>query len=252
MEKILGIIQARMSSTRLPNKVMLPIVGKPILWHIYNRLGKCNVDQICIATSTNTSDDEIEKFALKENIEIFRGSEELVLIRLLGAAKRFKADAIVRITADCPFVDPKIVNQLLYIYRHNSNLDFVSNTIERTFPDGLDAEVISTKFLEKLSNNLQDDFFQQWFATYMIENYKQFNCMNYVHITNLSHLRWTVDYEEDYEFIKSIYNELYPKMNIFYLDDILELLTKKPHLSKINQKYPANTSTAIYLNKKPK
>lgn len=252
MGKILGIIQARMNSTRLPNKVMLSIHEKPIIWHIYNRLKKCDLDQICIATSTNSVDDQIEKFALKENIEIFRGSEELVLDRLLGAISKFNAEAIVRITADCPLVDPKIVNKLLEMYRNDNTLDFVSNTIKRTFPDGLDAEVISGEFLKRFSIKFKEPFYQQWFATYMAENYKQFRCLNYENSINLSHMRWTLDYEEDYQFVKSIYDELYPKLGVFYMQDILDLLSRKPHLSMINQNHPADTSTVIYLNEKPK
>lgn len=249
MTKILGIIQARMSSSRLPGKVMLPILVKPVIWHIYNRLRTCNnIAQICIATSTNPLDDEIENFSIKENIAIFRGSEEKLVNRLLGAARKFDADAIARITADCPLVDPKIVDQLITIYLRASNIDFVSNTMERTFPDGLDAEVISTKFLDELSVELHDS--QIWFIMHIIENQRRYRCMNYKNKVNLSKLRWTMDYEEDYEFIKAVYNELYDEAKIFYMEDILNLLARKPSISKINQKYPSDTSTTAYLAQK--
>ena len=131
LAKILGVIQARMGSNRLPGKVMMQILGKPMIWHIYNRLKTCNVDEICIATSTNPNDDKIEEFALKEDIKIFRGSENLILDRLLSATKKFKADAIARITADCPLVDPDIVNHLIQIYRQSPDLDFICNKIGR-------------------------------------------------------------------------------------------------------------------------
>jgi len=249
--KILGIIQARMSSTRLPNKVMLPILEKPIIWHIYNRIRNCDLDYVCIATSTNPNDDEIEKFALNENIPIFRGQEELVLDRLLGAAEKFSSDAIVRITADCPFVDPHIVNRLIDMYRKDPTLDYVSNTIHRTFPDGLDVEVISNRFMKFLSANL-DEFYKEWFIMYVHEKHENFRCINYENQTNLSHLRWTIDYPEDYKFVKKIYEELARKSGIFDMQDILNLIKHKPYLTKINQKYPADTSSIIYKNEKNK
>ncbi len=250
MEKILGVIQARMSSTRLPTKVMLPILDQPILWHINHRLKKSHVDDICIATSTNPNDDKIVQFAIKENIQYFRGSETLVLDRLIGAAEKFNADAIVRITADCPLCDPNIINDMIKIYKDQKGLDFISNTIERTFPDGLDVELMSRGFLHKLSNSLQDSFLREWFPMYIVENCKQFRFVSYTNKNNLSHLRWTVDFAEDYEFIKKIYEDLYLKFDVFDMQNILDLLKNKPELTKINQKYSANTSSIIYRNLK--
>jgi spore coat polysaccharide biosynthesis protein SpsF len=251
MVKILAIIQARMGSSRLPGKVMLPILGKPMIWHIYNRLKTCkNVEQICIATSTNALDDQIEKFANKENIHLFRGSEDQIINRLLGAARKFNADVIVRVTADCPLIDPEIIDQLIKIYLNNSNIDFVSNTIERTFPDGLDVEVISTNFLGKLLVELKES--QEWFIMHIIENHRKYRCLNYKNLENLSKLRWTVDYKEDYEFVKAIYQELFDNVKIFHMQDILNLLTRKPNILKLNQKYSADTSTQSYLAEKKK
>ena len=182
---------------------MLPILERPIIWHIYNRLKGCKkINQICIATSTNPLDDIIETFALKEKVDIFRGSEERIVDRLLGAARKFNADAIVRITGDCPLVDPFVVDQVIQTFLDKPNMDFASNTIERTFPDGLDVEIISRDFLEKLSFQLGDS--QEWFAIHMIKNHELLNCSNYKNTTNLSKLRWTVDYEEDYEFVKKL------------------------------------------------
>lgn len=243
MPKIIVTIQARMGSVRLPKKVMLPILEKPILWHIYNRLKYCdNVDLICIATSTNPLDDEIEDFALKEHIPIFRGPEKILIERLLNAAKKFGADAIVRITGDCPLVDPKIVDQLIHLYKIKPEVEFVSNTLQRTFPDGLDAEVISTKLLEKLEAELTDEDEREYFVNHVIKNHSKYQCANYSQSKNLSHLRWTSDYKEDYEFVKKIYERLYEKSRIFYMQNILELLEKNPDLITINQKH-FNSST---------
>jgi len=244
--KILAVIQARMNSTRLPGKVLLPILGKPILWHIHHRLGKCNVDEICVATSTNQNDDKIQKFAENEHIPIFRGSENLVLDRLLGAAKIFHADAIVRVTGDCPLIDPDVINEMIEIYKNRQEIDFVCNTIQRTFPDGLDVEIMSTNFLCRLSDGLREPFMREWFPMYMVEHCNQFNYVNFTNNENISQLRWTVDFIEDFEFIKTIYEELYPEFDVFMMKDVLNLLQSKPDLVKINQKYSANTSVTIY------
>ncbi|MEM3006428.1 MAG: glycosyltransferase family protein [Candidatus Nitrosotenuis sp.] len=250
MANLIGIIQARMSSTRLAGKVMLPLINKPILWHIHHRFKKCNVDQICIATSTNPNDDQIEKFAANENIRVFRGSENLVLDRLISTAEKFHADAIVRITADCPLFDPQIVNEMISIYKNHQKIDFVSNTIERTFPDGLDSEIMSLDFLYKLSDKLKDPFYREWFPAYIVENCNRFNYVNFKNKENLSHLRWTVDFPEDYEFVKIVYEELFPNLDVFSMQDILDLLNNKPEISIINQKYSSDTSTITYRNLK--
>jgi len=238
MTKILGIIQARMGSTRLPRKVMLPLLDKPVIWRIYERLcSSKNIDQTCISTSTNSLDDKIEEFAKKENISYFRGSEEMIVNRLLNTAKKFKADAIVRVTGDCPLTDPKIIDQLIQIYLEKQNCDFVSNTIERTFPHGLDTEVISTDFLEVLDKKLQDAKTQESFIKYVNSNTKKFSCFNFAYNKNLSYLRWTLDYNEDYIFINKIYQNLYSKIHIFDMNDILNLLEKMPQLSNINKQH---------------
>lgn len=248
MTKILGMIQARIGSSRLPGKVMLPILDKPVIWHIYHRLKQAKkIDQICIACSTNFRDNPIEQFAIKESIPIFRGPEEKILDRLIGAAEKFNANAIVRITADCPFVDPKIVDEIIDVYTSQDDLDFVSNNIRRTFPDGMDVEVISSQFLKKLGVKLYDS--QEWFLMHVIENQKCYKCKSYESKNDLSKLRWTLDYQEDYEFVKVVYSEL-SQLNIFYMEDILDLIRRKPHISEINAMYEADTSTSLYLDYK--
>ena len=225
-----------MNSTRLPGKVMLPILDKPVLWHIFQRLANCKtLDEICIATSKNSSDDIIVEFAKKEGIKFFRGEEEKIADRLVAAANEFDADAIVRITGDCPLVDPLVIDELVSIYRNDTRYDYVSNIIKRTFPDGLDTEVISVNFLRKIFTEIDNS--KKHFSTYIIKNHKKFNYYNYENDKNLAHLRWTLDYEEDFEFIKSVYSKIYPINPNFVKNDILKLLNEEPHLSKINEKY---------------
>jgi len=237
--KIVTIIQARMGSKRLPGKVMLPILGKPILWHIVNRLRFCKeIDEICIATSTNPEDHIIEEFAIKEQILLHRGPEDDVLERILGAVEKFQADVIVRITADCPLVDPNLVDTITRIFKNNPKLEYVSNIINRTFPDGLDTELYSTKLLQKLSKENERN--RMNFVRYIIQNHKKYKTENYSSHHNLPNLRWTLDYPEDYHFIKKIYQELFTEEKVFGFESILDLLNKRPKLSQINSMYPTD------------
>jgi len=150
------IIQARMSSTRLPKKVMLKIGEKPVLWYVYNRVKLSKkVNEIIIATSSDKSDDPIEKFCREENIKFFRGSLEDVLDRFYYAAKRFNFEYILRITADCPLIDREIMDKGIDLHFASSNPEntYTSNTLEYTFPDGLDIEIFSFKLLEEAWKN---------------------------------------------------------------------------------------------------
>jgi spore coat polysaccharide biosynthesis protein SpsF len=237
--KIIGVIQARMGSQRLPGKVMLPILGKPIIWHIYNRLKKCKLlDMIVISTGDSVDNVSICEFASENNIPIYVGSEEDLVDRLYKTAINFQASAIVRITADCPLVDPKIVDKLVSEYLANKDqYDIITNCKIRTFPHGLDAEVYSVNTLEKLLDKMNVIELRDWFALYAYNHPELFRILNISNSLDLSKLRWTLDYQEDYEFIKQIYQNLYKDDVIFYMDDVLNLIKQKPDIIKINSKY---------------
>jgi spore coat polysaccharide biosynthesis protein SpsF len=232
---ILGIIQARMQSVRLPGKVLLPLEGKPVLWHIFFRLAKSKlIDDICISTSTNPIDAKIEKFAHKYGIKIFRGSEENLVKRHLDAAKKFDADVIVRITGDCPLVDPQIVDEVIEVYLKDKKLDFVSNTKTKTYPIGLDVEVFPVKTLEKIFSISEDPIFYEYFiSNYIFENPSIFKSKG-ISLNNPNMLRWTLDYPEDYMLFKKIFGELYLDDKIFHMDDVLNFLEEHIEISKIN------------------
>jgi spore coat polysaccharide biosynthesis protein SpsF len=232
---ILGIIQARMQSDRLPGKVLLPLEGKPILWHIFFRLAKSKlIDDICISTSTNPTDDKIEKFAHKYGIKIFRGSEENLVKRHSDAAKKFAADVIVRITGDCPLVDPQIVDEVIEAYLEDKKLDFVSNSKTKTYPIGLDVEVFPVKTLEKIFSISEDSVFYEYFiSNYIFENPSIFKSKG-ISLNNPNLLRWTLDYPEDYIFFKKIFGALYLDNKIFHMDDVLNFLEEHIEISKIN------------------
>ena len=158
MDKKIGIIvQARMASTRLPNKVMLKLAEKAVLWHVIQRCKKAEADEVIIATSINKENDIIEEFCVKNNFEFFRGSEEDVLDRYYQTAKKFKLDIIIRVTSDCPLIDPAIINNLIKKFKQG-NFDYMSNIAQRSFPRGLDVEIFSFDTLEKAYNLAKEKF----------------------------------------------------------------------------------------------
>ena len=227
-----------MNSSRLSGKVLLDILGKPMLWHIYNRLIKCNLlDTVVISTGDSSRNKQIVDFAKNNDIPIYVGSEDDLLGRLYGTAVHFEASAIVRITADCPLVDPDLVDELVRKYIDNENdLDIVTNCIERTYPHGLDVEVFSIGLLEKIHKEFTNDL-REWFSLYIQKNPSKFKLLNKKYSTNLSNYRWTVDYSEDYEFIKKIYENLYVENQSFSIKQILSLLQTHPQLLEINSKH---------------
>ena len=237
--KIIGIIQIRFGSIMLPKNAMLKILGKPIIWHIHNRLKFCkNLDEIVIATGNSKNNLEIQDFAKKNNISIFEGDEIDLVSRLYETGEKFHASAIVRITGDSPLVDPTIVDQVISTYKKNiKKIDIVSNIREKSFPHGLEVEIFSMESLKKMNVKIKKPEMREWFSLFIEKNPNLFNILNISNSKDLSKLRWTLDYEEDYTFIKKIYEELYIENEIFLMNDILKLIHKNPKLQKINSKY---------------
>ena len=248
---ILAVIQARMNSSRLQGKVLFDILGESTIWRIYERLKFCKyIDRICISTSDEPSDDVIAELAEGKKIDIFRGSQENLVLRHLSAAKKFNAEAVVRITADCPFVDPTIIDELVLMYKKNQNIDFFSNTFPRTYPTGLDVELIPIKTLERLlpiSEN--EEFFEYFISMYIYEHHEEFKHKG-LELKNPNFLRWTMDYEEDYELVKEVFSELYDSKKPFLMKDILSLIERKPHLTKINSIHNLQASHLKYQKEK--
>jgi len=250
---ILAVIQARINSTRLPGKVLLSILDKPIMWYIYERLKfSKELDEICISTSTDISDDPIVEFAKKNNIKYHRGSEANLISRHLGAARAFNADTVVRITADCPLVDPEVVDELILLYKKNPDADFISNTKVRTYPIGLDVEILPVKTLERLLPISDNPTFYEYFVSmHIYENPQSFKSVG-LQLDKPNLLRWTLDYIEDYNFIKEVYSHLYKIGKVFHMRDILELLKQKPELEKINLMHTSQYSHLKYQREKNK
>lgn len=236
--KVVCIVQARVGSTRLPGKVLKQICGKIVLEHDIDRLKRVkNIDEIVIATTTLEKDNAIVKECERLGVKYFRGSEEDVLSRYYYAAKENNADVVVRITSDCPLIDPEISNDVIKYYLNNKDkYDYVSNTIERTYPRGLDTEVFSFKALEKAFNEAISERYREHVTPYIWDNPKVFRLAQYKNSQDYSDLRWTLDTEEDFELIDKIYNLLYPNMHSkFQFQNILSLYHKYPELYDMNK-----------------
>jgi spore coat polysaccharide biosynthesis protein SpsF len=225
-----------MRSSRLPGKVLRPIVGKPMLQLLIERLRRARrVNQIVVATTDNPADDAIEQLARRLNIACFRGSEDDVLDRVLRAAQSVAADVIVEITGDCPLVDPEVVDRLVTVYLAN-DYDYVANVLKRTYPDGLDAQVFATSVLAEVASLTQDPADREHVSLYIYEHAERYQLHNVESglPEQYRDLRLTLDTPEDFELIAGIYGELYPKNPAFTLNDVLRLLDRRPELLAVN------------------
>jgi spore coat polysaccharide biosynthesis protein SpsF len=238
--RIVTLVQARTSSTRLPGKVLMPLCGQPLLVRMVERLQQATLaGNIVVITSTHASDDAIVDLCKAKGIEVFRGDMNNLLDRHFRAAKAYEADVVLKIPSDCPLIDPKIVDFVIDYYLKNSaNFDYVSNLHPATYPDGNDVEVMSVGSLEVAWKNATKKLELEHTTPYLWENPDLFKIGNVFWPTGLDYSmshRWTIDYPEDYQFIKAVYEALYPQNPVFSLEEILELVTqKKPEIHQIN------------------
>jgi spore coat polysaccharide biosynthesis protein SpsF (cytidylyltransferase family) len=228
---VVAIIQARMASSRLPGKVLADIAGKPMALHVVERTGRAkHVDLVVLATTEQASDDRLAKLCARENIACFRGKEDDVLDRYYQAAKQYQAATIIRVTADCPVIDPDVIDTVVQAFQREG-ADYVSNVLPPTYPDGLDTEVFSFSTLERTWHEAKWLSEREHVTPYM-RNPDRFQVKNVTHSEDLSHLRWTVDEPEDLEFMRSIFTVLEGKP--FTMADVLEALQQHPDLQYIN------------------
>jgi spore coat polysaccharide biosynthesis protein SpsF len=233
------IIQARMSSTRLPGKVMLKLVNKEVLWHVVKRCQKSKlVDTGIVATSTDPIDDKIEKFCKKYRFNIYRGSLNNVLERYYLCAKQYNLDTIIRITSDCPLIDPTIINLAIEKFEQEQ-YDYLSNIVganQTNFPIGLSVEVFSFSALEKNYKEAKSDYEKEHVTPSFYENTDKFKVAPILKPLpgyNKSY-RITLDYPEDFKLIKAVYNNLYKNNEIIDTKRAIAFLTKNPKISAIN------------------
>ena len=234
--KIVIILHARMTSTRLPGKVLYEVMGKPLLEYQIERLLRVRlVDEIVIATTTNDSDQPIVELCQRLGVAHYRGSEEDVLSRYYEAATEFEADVIIRVTSDCPLIDPGIMDEVIGLYIDNrEKYDYVSNTLERTYPRGLDTEVFSMAALEKAHREARKKPEREHVTLFMYRQPEQFRLANSSSTKDYSQHRWTVDTPEDFKLIKLILKELFPINSRFTWLDVLYVLNKHPEWVEIN------------------
>jgi spore coat polysaccharide biosynthesis protein SpsF len=251
--KIVIVVQARMASSRLPGKVMLPVLGKSILALMIERLQMIKHQAtIVIATSVNAEDDIIEQEARSLNIACYRGSLQNLLDRHYQASLLYNADVILKIPSDCPLIDPDIIDHVLaYFFEHETEFDYVSNLHPATYPDGNDVEIMTMPCLKQAWENADKSLELEHTTPYIWENPQQFSIGNVSWETGLDYSmshRFTIDYQEDYLFIKRVFEELYPVNKSFSCDDILSLLNREPEIYQINAQYAGVNWYRHHLN----
>ncbi len=244
---VLAIIQARMGSTRLPGKVLIDLEGKPVIERVVDRvLMAKKVDKVVVATSIDQNNLPLVELCAKKKIQVFVGSEDDVLDRFYQAAKLFNPDHVVRITADCPLMDPAVIDLVIDEHLNNGH-DYTSNTFSETYPDGEDVEVFKYSALEKAWSNATLTSEREHVTPYIRKHNDIFTHGSVSYTQNLSQKRWTLDNQEDLEFISKVYKALYKSNPLFGIDMILDYLKEHPELEMINNHIMRNEGYAKSL-----
>ncbi|MFC7050485.1 cytidylyltransferase domain-containing protein [Emcibacter nanhaiensis] len=240
-DKIVVIVQARMTSSRLPGKVLKPLARKTILEHVIERCSRiAGVDEVSIAMPDDAAQDPLVKFVSGlKNVSFFQGSETNVLERTFLAAKAVGAGTLLRVTSDCPFIDPDISGALLAAYRQ-SGARYARLPMDRGFPLGFDTEVLSMDLLREVYEADTDEYEQEHVTPYIWRRPEQYGCLMLDHLPSLRHWRLVVDEERDYEFAARVFEELYPAKPEFNFKDLQQLFSDKPELLEINASVAQN------------
>jgi spore coat polysaccharide biosynthesis protein SpsF len=232
--KTVLIIQARMGSTRLPGKVLQPIAGRSMLERTCRRASRATlIDQTVVATSVDPQDDLIVGECERLEVPCFRGSEEDVLDRFYQAAIAYEADFIVRVTSDCPLIDPELIDDVIRA-AHDQRPDYAANVLHRTYPRGLDTEVATRAALERAWCEAVEPYQRVHVMPYFYQNPERFRLLSLVGVADFSHYRWTVDSAADLALVRALYR----RMNYddgFSWRDVIGLLEREPELTEINQ-----------------
>ena len=235
--KVVAIIQARMGSTRLPGKIMKKVLGKPLLEYQIERVKRSRlINQIVIATTTKDQEQPIIDLCTRLSVDYYRGSEDDVLSRYFEAANYYKGEVIVRLTSDCPLLDPDTIDKIITKYLENPNrYDYVSNTIDRTYPRGFDVEIFSMEALEQANSEATNAAEREHVTPYIYHHPNKFKLANVKHRNDLSSFRLTVDTEADLDLITRVITDFYrQKKTQFQLEDIIQLLQENQEWALIN------------------
>jgi len=238
-----------MSSTRLPGKVMKPILGRPMIERQIERLRRCKrVDQLIVATSNQPEDDVLGTLCRGLGVPCFRGDLENVLDRFYQAAKPYHPKHVVRLTGDCPLADPRLIDELIDFYL-NAQCDYANNCEVPTLPDGLDAEVFSFAALTQAWQEAVLPSQREHVTSFIRSHPERFKIGFYKYRRDLSDMRWTVDEPEDLQFVTTVYEKLYPADAAFGTEDVLALLEQEPELRAINHRFERNSGLKKSIEK---
>jgi spore coat polysaccharide biosynthesis protein SpsF len=238
MKKKIASVEARMGSSRLPGKVLIDIEGKPAIERLFERLLKAkSLDGVILATSTSPLDDPLENWANKFGVPCFRGSEDDVLNRVVMAHKKMESDLIIEITGDCTLVDPKVIDTGVSAFL-DGGYDIVSNTWKGSYPMGVDVQVFPFKSLEEVERTIKDESVREHVSLYFYEHPEKYKLLNLIAPENIRRpeLRFQLDYQEDLDFIRTVYSKLEPEFGPFFgTEEVVDLLNREPEIVKINQ-----------------
>ena len=244
---MLAIIQARTRATRLPDKVLFDLEGKAVLEHVINRAKASKyIADVFVGTTIKKADLKIVKLCAELDVSVFCGSEDDVLDRYYQTARLVRPKHVVRITADCPVIDPMVVDKVIELHI-KENADYTSNTFGETYPDGQDVEVFTFEALKESWENAELASEREHVTPYMRNNPKKFKLSSLNYSDNLSNMRWTLDNKEDYEFLKIVFKNLYHQNPLFGMNDILYFLGKNPAVERINMHIMRNEGYAKSL-----
>ncbi|MBU0677860.1 MAG: glycosyltransferase family protein [Verrucomicrobia bacterium] len=237
----MAIIQARLGSSRLPGKVLMELAGAPVIQQVFDRVSMVEgLSKVIVATTVEASDDRLVGYCDKHDIPCFRGSENDVLDRYVQAARWVKADAVMRITADCPYIDPKVSTQVLNLLLDDDECDYATTGVIPTYPDGLDTDVVRMSVLEQLWENIKDPLFREHVTYYIPTHPDEFRIKRLVSPVDYSHHRWTLDRPEDLEMLTQVAAHLAEKSQFGYMEEILAVLDEHPEIAAINAHIPYN------------
>ncbi|MEQ8395475.1 glycosyltransferase family protein [Thalassobaculum sp.] len=233
---VAAVIQARMTSTRLPGKVLLPAAGREMLAHQIDRVRRAHsIDTICIATTTNATDDAVSELATRDGVAVFRGSEHDVLGRFVAAAEHVGADTVVRLTGDCPLTDPALIDAVMAVFRSaDPAVDYATNSVPRTWPIGLDVEVASMVALRLADRETDDPYDREHVTPFLYRQPKRFRIGRHLAPRDLSGYRWTLDERADYDLLVRILEALLPTKPAFGWRDVIALLDEHPDWRELN------------------
>lgn len=232
-KKVVAIIEARMTSSRLPGKVLMESCGKTMLQHMIERIRRSKMlDDIVVATTVNKEDDPVVNLCRDMDCKFFRGSENDVLDRVVNTAKSVNADIIVELCGDCPFIDWRHIDHLVKLYL-SGDYDFVSNNMERTFPIGFDIRVFATDLLDKLNMTSTNPLDHEHVSIHFPQHKEKYKCCNWSadEKENRPDIEVTLDEMDDYNLINNVFQKLYPENNDFSCADVIRYLDKHPEIS---------------------